>query len=217
MLCSNVSKGSLGRIIPYALKHQRILRCSFSTSPSSTATPETLTFSAYEYPTRTEAPQIVQTKASDVVQPLQHISSSNNDNNGSTTTTNSPKKVYHPSDPFDDQGTLDAVQQHQRKEELAQYFTKLEQQRSQQPQSHLLPITTTMPDFIPPNVSSDQLSAPETYITTLPNGIRVVSQVRSTPTCISHSHPPSASSCPHAYSHHLSISILLLLLLLSSS
>jgi processing peptidase subunit alpha len=39
-----------------------------------------------------------------------------------------------------------------------------------------LPITESVPDFIPPNVPSQELKAPETHITKLDNGIRVVSQ-----------------------------------------
>lgn len=122
-------------------------------SVDSTAAP---TFSVYEYPTRTEAPEITTTKATDAA-----VTSA-------TTTVNGANKIYKAEDPFDDSGTLSAEERERLKSEQAKTLGSIKLSS--------LPITTTVPDFIPPNVSSGDLEAPETLITTLDNGIRVVSQ-----------------------------------------
>ena len=114
------------------------------------------TFSSYEYPTRTEAPEITTTKATDAVA------------TETTTTTNGANKIYTPEDPFDDSGTLSPGDRERLKAEQSEALGSIKLSS--------LPITTTVPDFIPPNVSSGELEAPETLITTLDNGIRVVSQ-----------------------------------------
>jgi hypothetical protein len=122
-------------------------------SVDSTAAP---TFSSYEYPTRTEAPEITTTRAADTA------------SSSASKTVNGAKKVYTAEDPFDDSGTLSAEDRQRRKEEQAKKIGSIKLSS--------LPITTTVPDFIPQNVSSGELEAPETLITTLDNGIRVVSQ-----------------------------------------
>jgi hypothetical protein len=83
-----------------------------------------------------------------------------------------PKEVLDV-DPFDDLGTMDVLEREKRKEHLQEMLGKIHHHQS----SLLVPITPTVPDFVPPNVPSDQLQAPETIITTLDNGIRVISQV----------------------------------------
>eukprot|EP00531_Pseudo-nitzschia_arenysensis_P018220 CAMPEP_0116125560 /NCGR_PEP_ID=MMETSP0329-20121206/5872_1 /TAXON_ID=697910 /ORGANISM="Pseudo-nitzschia arenysensis, Strain B593" /LENGTH=580 /DNA_ID=CAMNT_0003619601 /DNA_START=65 /DNA_END=1807 /DNA_ORIENTATION=- len=124
----------------------RIQKARFSVEP---------TFSSYEYPTRTEAPEITTTKASEAV--------------GATNTiVNGTNKIYTQEDPFDDSGSLSDADQERLKEEQSDTIGNIKLSS--------LPITTTVPDFIPPNVSSGELEAPETLITTLDNGIRVVSQ-----------------------------------------
>ena len=180
--------------------HQQLLqpRRSFSWSaPSSTASDVPL--SPYEYPTRTEAPEIIQTKAKDVMGKLQDQAQSaegSGPSSSASSTANRPPKIYDPLDPFDDLGMMNEAEREQRKQEFHQLFLLQQQQGSTASSSsssspsvfsnthnnggsRLVPITTTIPDFVPPNVSSDQLQAPETLITTLDNGIRVVSQVGS--------------------------------------
>ena len=128
----------------------RLRKAQFSVDSSATPT-----FSSYEYPTRTEAPEITTTKASDAV--------------GSTTTkVNGSNKIYAKEDPFDDSESLSEGDRKIFKEEQSKTIGSIKLSS--------LPITTTVPDFIPPNVSSGELEAPETLITTLDNGIRVVSQ-----------------------------------------
>lgn len=113
------------------------------------------TFSRYEYPTRDEAPEITTTKASEAV--------------GATTTkVNGSNKLYAQEDPFDDSDSLSETDREKVKEEQSQTIGSIK--------LNSLPITDSVPDFIPPNVSSGELEVPETLITTLDNGIRVVSQ-----------------------------------------
>jgi processing peptidase subunit alpha len=126
---------------------------TFSVDSSSASSSPS--FSIYEYPTRTEAPVITSTTAE-----KERV----NDVNPS----NKPTKVYAPEDPFDDKGQLtaddrDAIRKQQNTELKSVKLSSL-------------PITKSVPDFIPPNVPSQELKAPETHITKLDNGIRVVSQ-----------------------------------------
>jgi hypothetical protein len=114
------------------------------------------TFSSYEYPTRTEAPEITTTKAADAAVTT------------GTSTAKGANKTYTTEDPFDDNGTLSAEDRDRLKAEQSKALGSIKLSS--------LPITTTVPDFIPPNVSSGELEPPETLITTLDNGIRVVSQ-----------------------------------------
>lgn len=132
--------------------HQVLLRTL--SSDSSTASSSS-SFSIYEYPTRTEAPVITSStskeeKVSDSKQSVQ------------------PTKLYVPEDPFDDKGQLTAEDREAIKEKQNAEFHSIKLSS--------LPITQAVPDFIPPNVPSQELKAPETMITKLDNGIRVVSQ-----------------------------------------
>jgi len=129
----------------------RIKKAHFSVD--SSAAPS---FSSYEYPTRTEAPEITTTKAADATVTT------------ATTTASGANKIYTTEDPFDDSGTLSAEDCDRLKAEQSKKLGSIKLSS--------LPITTKVPDFIPPNVSSGELEAPETLITTLDNGIRVVSQ-----------------------------------------
>lgn len=119
------------------------------------ASAETPSFSVYEYPTRTEAPEISVTKAKDIT-PDQIERST-------------PGKLRLPSDPFDDRSELTPEQRKKLKSETKNSLDSLK--------LNSLPITRAVPPFIPPNVPSTELEAPETCITTLENGVRVVSQV----------------------------------------
>ena len=120
----------------------------------SVDSPAVPSFSSYEYPTRTEAPEITTTKAADAA--------------AATVTANGSKKIYTTEDPFDDSGTLSPEDRERLKAEQSKNIGSIKLSS--------LPITATVPDFIPPNVSSGELEAPETLITKLDNGIRVVSQ-----------------------------------------
>lgn len=113
-------------------------------------------FSSYEYPTRTEAPEVSRTLASDL--PSSH-----------TISIHKPKKVYSPDDDkFDDSGTLSISEREEivlkQKQALT---TELDPKHK---------ITANVPSFIPPNLSSTQLSIPSVEITTLPSGLRIASQ-----------------------------------------
>lgn len=118
-----------------------------------TSTPS---FSIYEYPTRTEAPEITKTRAKDAKDhaddDLYHFD----------------KKQYSVEDPFDDAQKLSSDEIQKRLEAQAQEFGSLTLSS--------FPITESPPAFIPPNVRSQELQVPETIITTLDNGMRVVSQ-----------------------------------------
>ena len=182
--------------------HQQLQqpRRSFTWSAPLSSTASDVPLSPYEYPTRTEAPEIIQTKAKDVMGKLQDQAQSaegSGPSSSASSTANRPPKIYDPLDPFDDLGMMNEAEREQRKQEFHQLFLLQQQQQGSTsssssssspsvfPNTHnnggsrLVPITTTIPDFVPPNVSSDQLQAPETLITTLDNGIRVVSQVGS--------------------------------------
>lgn len=128
-----------------------------STVRSFSASVETPLLSPYEYPTRTEAPEITVTSAKDLS--IDQIDKSI-----------SPK-IHSPEDPFDDRSALTREQREQLRNETKRSLDSLT--------LNSLPITKSVPDFVPPNFPSDELEAPETRITKLENGIRVVSQVSS--------------------------------------
>ena len=126
-------------------------RCLSSSSTS---------FSSYEYPTRSEAPTVTATTAEEALASAE---------SGSTRSPSPPPQNIT-EDPFDDSAQLsweevDEERQKQR-DNLEQLQRKL----------NCLPIGDAVPSFIPPNVPSQELEAPQTFITTLDNGIRVVSQ-----------------------------------------
>ena len=159
------SQGAAAASLRRSLVAERATKAVASTSPgsipshfhrrwfSSSDVEEGKTSDAYEYPTRTEAPVVSKTKAGDV---------------SSSTTSSTTAKVYTPDDPFDDSNSLSP-------EERDEIIQK-QQQAMKSLQLSSLPITQAVPDFIPPNVPSQELEAPETIITTLDNGVRVVSQ-----------------------------------------
>ena len=115
--------------------------------------------STNEYPTRTEAPEITLSTA-------KHHAATQSDESSSSSLT---KKVYSPHmDPFDDAGTLS-------EEEIATLKKQQEEQLSGIQMSSI-PIDDEAPAFLPPNIKVDDSVAPETLLTTLDNGVRVVSQ-----------------------------------------
>mmetsp|Transcript_43597 Transcript_43597/g.105179 ORF Transcript_43597/g.105179 Transcript_43597/m.105179 type:complete len:583 (+) Transcript_43597:154-1902(+) len=113
-------------------------------------------FSKYEYPNRTEPPIITATTA-DKIANLEQTSSITPSN-----------KMYQTTDPFDERGQLSVEEREKIRDQQISDFESIKLSS--------LPITESVPDFIPPNVPSTELSAPETLITKLDNGIRVVSQ-----------------------------------------
>ena len=152
---------------------------SFSASKSTTPTK----LSKYEYPTRSEMPEIITTQAKDVISPdkvYPSISSSK-----------AKPYIQEQGDPFDDAQTL-SLQDQQASLQQQQQVVATDTTSS----SSLTPITPEIPSFVPPNVPSQELQAPETIITQLDNGIRVVSQVR--PVCLVfslHYYHPASLSC----------------------
>lgn len=130
------------------------------------------TFSQYEYPSRTEAPEITTTNAKDIT--LEQIDSS------------TTSKLHLEWDPFDDQSKFTPSERDKLRSSLKASLDSLK--------LSTLPITENVPDFIPPNFPSGELQVPLTEITTLDNGVRVVSQVRS-----SISSPPIQTQNAHAF------------------
>lgn len=136
----------------------------FSANAPSSSSPEAPAFSIYEYPTRTEAPEITTTRAADAA-----ATTAATDPRGEAA--RAPSKLYSPRpehDPFDDAGQLTPDERRQARETQEAQLGSLTLSS--------LPITRAVPSFIPPNVPSKDLTVPETLTTTLPNGIRVVSQ-----------------------------------------
>ena len=125
------------------------------TASRSASSSESSSFSKHEYPTRTEAPVITTTTAKDI--PRERIEKA------------TYAKVNSPIDPFDDRSELTVEQRELRRLETKQALEALRMNTS--------PITENVPAFIPPNVPLGQLQVPETLITKLDNGVRVVSQV----------------------------------------
>jgi len=112
-------------------------------------------YSKYEYPTRKEPPII----SRNTPQQAQQAAASR-----------APSKLKIDNyDPFDDSCSLSDDQVSDLLGRQKQEQLQLEASMSS------FPIEQQMPSFIPPNVPSQELEAPETQITTLPNGVRVVS------------------------------------------
>ena len=145
-------------------------------------------FSKREYPTRTEAPVITTTTAKDITRERIDKAIS--------------AKVYSPIDPFDDRSQFTVEQRELRRLQTKQELDDLRMNTS--------PISEKVPAFVPPNVPLVQLEVPETLITKLDNGIRVVSQVSVqarhdehiavTPTPMSFDHSLTLS-CHHHHHH----------------
>lgn len=128
-----------------------VQRCCTSSSQR-----RNLSFSKLLYPHAKEPPTVTSTQASD--------------DNKATTQANNGKKFQSPDprDPFDDGGTLTTDQREEiRRQQYAALNTNLKGSS---------PITPNVPAYIPPNVPAKELKEPETILTTLPNGLRVVTQ-----------------------------------------
>jgi len=128
-------------------------------------------FSSYDYPNRTEAPIISRTKASDVSSPSSSLDP--------TSVILMPSKniKYDEDDPFDDHNILSKEQVHViRLQQKSHLNTKLSS-------PNILSRVTAQAPSISYTLSSSSSSpasslrtAPQTQVTTLPNGIRVASQ-----------------------------------------
>ena len=114
----------------------------------------------YEYPLRTEIPQITRTKAADLKSDAVNMSTLAS---GIRSRLRS-EEVDH----FDDRHELDETIRAQR---LEQQKSRINTQLS--PKHKILPVK---PVYIPPNKPSRDLEIPVTQITTLSNGLRVASQ-----------------------------------------
>jgi len=115
-------------------------------------------FSSFQYPLATEPPHVTSTTAAEAVQ------------EESTTAAglSNTKGPREPNDPFDDSHSLSEQDREKlRQEQKKKLTTSL---------SGSTAIETVVPSMIPPNVPADQLETPETLLTVLPNGVRVVSQ-----------------------------------------
>jgi processing peptidase subunit alpha len=132
-------------------------RCwSANSSPSSSHTPSvTSDYRSLQYPLATEPPTILRTKATDVA----------------TTTTQTSSSSFDPTgtDPFDDAHAFSY-------EQVDDIRRGQKQTLSTTLSPKTIPIAPTIPSHVPPNVPAAELATPETLLTTLDNGIRVVSQ-----------------------------------------
>lgn len=114
-------------------------------------------FSSYEYPNRQEAPTVTRTTAADAA-----ATAAGQEMNKDA------KFSFTEEDHFDDAGTMSYLESMARRQQQKQWIsTNVQNSR---------PILKEPPSFIPPNVGIDKLTTPQTEISTLLNGIRVVSQ-----------------------------------------
>ena len=95
------------------------------------------------------------------------LSSSSSSSSGKSSKLAAAIEAY--GDPFDDTGVLSET-------EVKELKAIMKKALPRTPHKKLEPIGLQPPSYIPPNVPSEQLATPETLVTTLPNGIRVVSQ-----------------------------------------
>lgn len=116
-------------------------------------------FSSYEYPLATEAPEVSRTTAKE----------------SAAAETKEPVNI--------DKLRARLVASNETQDRFDDANTLTDEQRRQQKQALQTPalvgstaIGTTPPSFIPPNVPAKELAVPTTEITTLANGMRVVSQ-----------------------------------------
>jgi mitochondrial-processing peptidase subunit alpha len=73
-----------------------------------------------------------------------------------------------PDDPFDDKGTLSPEEVEALRQKQAAELSSLK--------TSLEPVTMAVPSYVPPTVSAKERPVPETIISTLSNGVRVVTQ-----------------------------------------
>mmetsp|Transcript_6749 Transcript_6749/g.9530 ORF Transcript_6749/g.9530 Transcript_6749/m.9530 type:complete len:571 (+) Transcript_6749:156-1868(+) len=116
---------------------------------------------SYEYPNRTESPKVSQTTAAEAASITQE---------SSWISKRRPASAIEEEDHFDDENTLPELEKVARRESQKQFIqTELKGGETRR-------IGHEVPAYIPPNVSRDELITPTTIISTLDNGIRIVSQ-----------------------------------------
>ena len=109
-------------------------------------------FSAYEYPLATEPPEVTTTSAEEAAK-------------GSSASPDNQQKAFKTRNNDDNLTDLEI-----------QHIRNLQNQHMSTTLKGSQPITLEVPSEIPPNVPSSSLEVPEATITTLENGLRVVSQ-----------------------------------------
>lgn len=125
-------------------------------------------FSSLEYPFATQAPVVTRTTVEQVQEISKHPKKE-------TLDTQFPPPPLARVDPFDDQHTLSDLEEESIRSMQKQYIsTKL---------TGSTEITPTIPEDVPQNVPSDMLEIPTTLLTTLKNGVRVVSQETYSQVC----------------------------------
>lgn len=111
----------------------------------------------YEYPLRSEAPQISRTKASEATAATM-----------SKVVALKGIELKDTNDPFDDCHTLTEEEREETRRKLnSQIPTQISDRHK---------IKTVKPFYIPPNLPSKDLEVPTTKVSTLSNGLRVASQ-----------------------------------------
>jgi hypothetical protein len=118
-------------------------------------------FSAYEYPLATEAPVVTKTTAGEA----EKTSLPNTPGKMAAAT---PEKVRDPADPFDDSNNLSDLE--------SESIRSMQKKHIPTELLGSTKIGITAPAYIPSNVPGSSLDVPQTQITTLENGVRVVSQ-----------------------------------------
>lgn len=116
-------------------------------------------FSAYEYPLATEPPVVTKTTAEEAEK---------SDAVTKASSPPTPDKVRDPADPFDDSKVLSVLE--------AESIRSMQKQHIPTELLGSTKIGIEAPAYIPSNVPASLLDVPQTQITTLDNGVRVVSQ-----------------------------------------
>lgn len=117
----------------------------------------------YQYPSAKEVPEVTRTTAAQAKQAALATAATSKMRHG----------FNNNDDPFDDAGALSELERERLRQEQAE---RLQSQVHLSP-DHCFPILShSISAHIPPNVPDDQLDRPQTKITTLDNGIRIVSQ-----------------------------------------
>ena len=155
-------------LIRFATAGRKISTSSYFLSATSESSRRgfSATSHQYEYPLRTEVPQISRTKATDAMAAVK--ASTGGDHSSTDVDIRTKYNITNEKDPFDDLHSLSEDE----REKAYQQNALLKNQRLSE-RHKILPI---QPSYIPPNLPSKDLEMPYTQVTTLPNGLRVASQ-----------------------------------------